>query len=47
MVEVIDAVRMVKQNNKAMKLIQEIMSGRISEVKPSINASTKEKSYEG
>ncbi|MGD0353498.1 MAG: hypothetical protein ABSB38_08415 [Dehalococcoidia bacterium] len=42
MVEVIDAVRMVKQNNKAMKLIQEIMSGRISEVKPSINASTKD-----
>lgn len=42
MVEVIDAVRMVKQNNKAMKLIQEIMSGRISEVKPATNAATKD-----
>jgi len=38
MVEVVDAVRMVKQNNRAMKLIQEIVSGRISEVKPVTNA---------
>jgi len=38
MVEVVDAVRMVKQNNGAMKLIQEIVSGRISEVKPATNA---------
>jgi len=38
MVEVVDAVRMVKQNNGAMKLIQEIVSGRISEVKPVTNA---------
>lgn len=42
MVEVVDVIRMVKQNPKAMKLIQEIMSGRISEVKPSTNLSTKD-----
>ena len=35
MVEVVDAVKMVKQNPRAMKLIQEIMSGKLSEVKPS------------
>ncbi|MGB8706826.1 MAG: hypothetical protein WCD72_02595 [Dehalococcoidia bacterium] len=42
MVEVIDAIRMVKQNTKAMKLIQEIMEGKISEVKPSTNLATKD-----
>jgi len=42
MVEVIDSIRMVKQNPKAMKLIQEIMEGKISEVKPSTNLATKE-----
>jgi predicted RNA-binding Zn-ribbon protein involved in translation (DUF1610 family) len=42
MVEVVDIIRMVKQNPKAMKLIQEIMSGRISEVKPSTNLATKD-----
>jgi hypothetical protein len=42
MVEVIDAVRMVKQNNNAMKLIQEIVSGKISEVKPSTHLATKD-----
>jgi DNA-directed RNA polymerase subunit RPC12/RpoP len=34
MVEVVDAVRMVKQNPRAMKLMQEIMSGKMAEVKP-------------
>ena len=42
MVEVVDAIRMVQQNPKAMKLIQEIMSGKISEVKPSTNPATKD-----
>jgi len=42
MVEVVDVIRMVKQDPKAMKLIQEIMSGRISEVKPSTNLATKD-----
>jgi hypothetical protein len=42
MVEVIDAVRVVKQNPKAMKLIQEIMEGKISEVKPSTKLATKD-----
>jgi hypothetical protein len=42
MVEVVDSIRMVKQNPKAMKLIQEIMSGKISEVKPSTNPATKD-----
>jgi predicted RNA-binding Zn-ribbon protein involved in translation (DUF1610 family) len=42
MVEVVDAIRMVKQNPKAMKLIQEIMSGKISEVRPSSNLDTKD-----
>ncbi len=42
MVEVIDAVTMVKQNPKAMKLIQEIMSGRIAEVKPNTKLATKD-----
>jgi hypothetical protein len=42
MVEVVDVIRMVQQNPKAMKLIQEIMSGKISEVKPSTNPATKE-----
>jgi predicted RNA-binding Zn-ribbon protein involved in translation (DUF1610 family)/SOS response regulatory protein OraA/RecX len=35
MVEVVDAVLMVKQNPKAMKLIQEIISGKMGEIKPS------------
>jgi ribosomal protein L37AE/L43A len=42
MVEVVDAIRMVKQNPKAMKLIQEIMEGKISEVKPSTKLATKD-----
>ena len=42
MVEVVDVIRMVQQNPKAMKLIQEIMSGKISEVKPSTNPVTKD-----
>jgi hypothetical protein len=42
MVEVIDVIRIVKQHPKAMKLMQEIMSGKISEVKPSTNAATKD-----
>ena len=42
MVEVVDVIRMVQQNPKAMKLIQEIMSGKISEVKPSTNPATKD-----
>lgn len=41
MVEVIDAVRMVKQNPKAVKLIWEIMSGKIDEVKPNTKLATK------
>jgi predicted RNA-binding Zn-ribbon protein involved in translation (DUF1610 family) len=40
MVEVIDVIRMVKQDPKAMKLIQEIMSGKLSEVKPSTDLAT-------
>jgi hypothetical protein len=42
MVEVVDVIRMVKQDPKAMRLIQEIMSGTIVEVKPSTNLATKE-----
>jgi predicted RNA-binding Zn-ribbon protein involved in translation (DUF1610 family) len=42
MVEVIDVVRIVKQNPKAMKLMREIMSGKIVEVKPSANLATKD-----
>ena len=42
MAEVVDVVRMVKQNPKAMKLIQEIMSGKIGEVKPSTKLATKD-----
>ncbi len=42
MVEVVDAVTLVKQNPRAMKLIQEIMSGRIAEVKPSTKLASKE-----
>jgi hypothetical protein len=42
MVEVIDAIRMAKQNPKAIRLIQEIMSGKIVEVKPSTNLATKD-----
>src|SRR4030043_298589 len=42
MVEVVDVIRMVKQNPKAIELIQEIMSGKISEVKPSTNSDTKD-----
>jgi len=42
MVEVVDVIRMVKQNPKAMKLIQEIMAGTIVEIKPSTNIETKE-----
>jgi predicted RNA-binding Zn-ribbon protein involved in translation (DUF1610 family) len=41
MVEVIDVINMVRQNPKAIKLVQEIMSGRLSEVKPSTDISTK------
>ncbi len=40
MVEVVDAVRMAKRNPKAMKLIQEIMSGKIGEVKPTTKLAT-------
>jgi len=42
MVEVVDAVRMVKQNPKAMRLIQEIMAGKLGEVKPSTKLATKD-----
>jgi hypothetical protein len=42
MVEVVDAIRMAKQNPKAIRLIQEIMSGKIAEVKPSTNLATKD-----
>jgi len=40
MVEVVDSVRLVKQNPKAMKLIREIISGKIAEVKPSTKLAT-------
>jgi len=42
MVEVVDVIRMAKRNPKAMKLIQEIMSGKIGEVKPSTKMDNKE-----
>lgn len=42
MVEVVDVMRIVKQNPKAMRLMQEIMSGRIGEVKPVTNLATKD-----
>jgi predicted RNA-binding Zn-ribbon protein involved in translation (DUF1610 family) len=42
MVEVVDAVRMVRQNPKVVKLIQEIMSGKIGEVKPTTKLATKD-----
>jgi predicted ATP-grasp superfamily ATP-dependent carboligase len=41
MVEVVDVIRIVKQNPKAMRLMQEIMSGKIAEVKPVTNLATK------
>jgi SOS response regulatory protein OraA/RecX len=41
MVEVVDVIRIVKQNPKAMKLMREIMSGKIGEVKPVTNQATK------
>jgi hypothetical protein len=42
MVEVIDEIRMLKQNPKALKLIQEIISGRLSEVKPTTDSKAKD-----
>jgi len=42
MVEVVDVIRIVKQNPKAMKLMQDIMSGKIGEVKPVSNPATKD-----
>jgi predicted RNA-binding Zn-ribbon protein involved in translation (DUF1610 family) len=42
MVEVVDAVRMVKHDPKALKLIKEIMAGNISEFKASTKLDTKD-----
>jgi hypothetical protein len=42
MVEVVDSIQMVKQNPKAMKLVHEIMAGKIAEVKPTTKLDTKE-----
>jgi len=42
MVEVIDMIRIVKQDPKAMKLVQEMLSGNMSEVKPTTNLATKD-----
>ncbi len=40
MVEVIDVIRIVKQDPKAIKLVKEFLAGNISEVKPTINLAT-------
>ena len=40
MVEVIDVVRIVKQDPKAIKLVKEFLAGNISEVKPATNLAT-------
>ena len=42
MVEVIDMIRIVKQDPRASKLVQEMLSGNISEVKPTIDLATKD-----
>src|SRR4030066_2020867 len=41
MVEVIDTVRMIKQDPKAMKLVREILAGNIIEIKPSTDPASK------
>ena len=41
MIEVIDTVRIIKQDPKAMKLVREILAGNIIEVKPSTDPATK------
>lgn len=40
MVEVIDVIRIVKQDPKAIKLVKEFLAGNISEVKPTTNLAT-------
>lgn len=40
MVEVIDVIRIVKQDAKAIKLVKEFLAGNISEVKPTTNLAT-------
>lgn len=40
MVEAINIISMVKQNPKAMKLVHEIMSGKLTEMKPTTNIAT-------
>src|SRR4030042_6378366 len=40
MVEVIDVIRIVKQDPRAIKLVKEFLAGNISEVKPTTNLAT-------
>jgi predicted ATP-grasp superfamily ATP-dependent carboligase len=40
MVEVIDVIRIVKQDPKAIKLVKEFLAGNISEIKPTTNLAT-------